>query len=142
MLSHPFEIRPFRVRDRRAVIALWDEVFADDPPRNDPPAVIQRKLRVQRELFLVGEVGGAVVGTVIGGYDGYRGWIYHLAVDPANRRQGYGSDLVRAAEARMRARGCIKVNLQVRARNAGVVRFYEALGYGTEDLVSMGRLLG
>jgi ribosomal protein S18 acetylase RimI-like enzyme len=103
--------------------------------------VIRRKLEVQRELFLVGVLGEEVVGTVLAGYDGFRGWVYHLAVHPAHRRRGFGRRLMQSAERRLRALGCPKLNLQVRARNAGVVAFYEALGYSVEGHVSMGKEL-
>ena len=83
-------VRPYSETDEPSVVALWTEVFAGDPPRNEPRAVIDRKLRVQRELFLVGEFQGDVVATVIAGFDGYRGWVYHLAVHPRCRRRGFG----------------------------------------------------
>jgi len=137
----PLRVRPFSEADEPAVVALWSEVFAGDPPRNEPRAVIRRKLRVQRELFLVGELDGEVVGTVIAGFDGFRGWVYHLAVHPRFRRRGFGRTLMREAEARLKALGCPKVNLQVRASNVEVVAFYERLGYAVEDHTSLGRML-
>ena len=75
------------------------------------------------------------------GYDGHRGWIYYLAVAPAFRRQGIGRLLMRAAEARLLADGCPKVNLQIRTSNADAAAFYEALGYALDDVVSLGRRL-
>ena len=110
--------------------------------------MIRNKLRVQPELLLVattdaedGEIGPAIAGAVIAGFDGVRGWIHHLAVAPAWRRRGIATRLVRAAESGLRKLGCPKVNLQVRATNAEVVAFYRSLGYGIEDRVSMGRRL-
>lgn len=141
MPGDPLRVRPFSEADEPAVVALWSEVFAGDPPRNEPRAVIRRKLRVQRELFLVGELDGEVVGTVIAGFDGFRGWVYHLAVHPRFRRRGFGRTLMREAEARLKALGCPKVNLQVRASNVEVVAFYERLGYAVEDHTSLGRML-
>jgi ribosomal protein S18 acetylase RimI-like enzyme len=134
-------VRPFCEDDEPSVIALWKEVFADDPPRNDPRAVVRRKLGVQRELFLVGDLHGDVVGTVISGFDGYRGWVYHLAVHPSCRRRGFGRQLMREAEARLKAMGCPKLNLQVRSSNAAVIAFYERLGYSIEDRASLGKVL-
>ena len=96
---------------------------------------------MQRELFLVGEFQGDVVGTVIAGFDGYRGWVYHLAVDPRCRRRGFGRELMREAEARLRALGCPKLNLQVRSSNTEVIEFYERLGYSIEDRASLGKIL-
>lgn len=141
MPSNTLRIRSFLEKDHASVVALWSEVFADDPPRNEPHAVIGRKLRVQRELFLVGELQGDVVGTVIAGFDGYRGWVYHLAVHPDCRRRGFGQQLMREAEARLKALGCPKLNLQVRSSNPEVISFYERLGYSVEDHASLGKVL-
>ncbi|MCP5149693.1 MAG: GNAT family acetyltransferase [Ectothiorhodospiraceae bacterium] len=135
-------VRPYEGRDEEAVVALWSSVFAGDPPWNEPRAMIRRKLTVQPELFLVAERGGAVVGTVLAGFDGVRGWIHHLAVDPGHRRAGIGGELMRAAEAGLTRLGCPKVNLQVRATNTAVIAFYESLGYDVEERASMGRRLG
>jgi NAD(P)H-dependent FMN reductase/ribosomal protein S18 acetylase RimI-like enzyme len=132
-------IRPFQPRDRDAVAALWDDVFRDDPPRNAPDVVIARKTAVQPELFLVATQDGAVVGTVLAGFDGVRGWKYHLAVDPARRRRGIASRLMAEAERGLTALGCPKINLQVRATNTGVVAFYERIGFRVEERVSMGK---
>jgi ribosomal protein S18 acetylase RimI-like enzyme len=96
---------------------------------------------VQRELFLVGEFQGDIVGTVIAGFDGYRGWVYHLAVRPRFRRRGFGRELMREAEGRLKALGCPKLNLQVRSSNAEVIAFYERLGYSIEDRASLGKIL-
>jgi ribosomal protein S18 acetylase RimI-like enzyme len=134
-------IRPYRAADRAALCDLWARVFPDDPLRNAPPALIDRKLGVQPELLLVAEVGGALAGAIMAGFDGVRGWLHHLAVAPERRRHGLGTRLVRAAEEGLRALGCPKVNLQVRASNAEVVAFYESLGYAVEERVSLGRAL-
>jgi ribosomal protein S18 acetylase RimI-like enzyme len=91
-------------------------------------------------LFFVAEIGGEVVGTVMGGYDGHRGWVFSVAVSEAHRWRGIGT-LVSHLEATLAERGCLKVNLQVRASKARVVAFYEVLGYRIEDRVSMGKPL-
>jgi ribosomal protein S18 acetylase RimI-like enzyme len=134
-------IRPFLETDEESVVSLWAEVFEGDPARNEPRKVIRRKLGVQREFFLVGEVQGEVVATVIAGFDGYRGWVYHLAVRSGCRRRGFGRALMQAAEASLKAAGCPKLNLQVRSSNSGVVEFYARLGYSVEDRTSLGKLL-
>ena len=134
-------IRSFRHTDRQLLEALWTRVFPDDPPWNAPSAMIGSKLKVQPELLLVGTINEELVGAVIAGFDGVRGWIYHLAVQPEWRRRGFATQLVRAAEAGLRKIGCAKVNLQVRATNSAVVAFYASLGYATEERVSMGRRL-
>jgi hypothetical protein len=76
------EIRPFTPSDQTGVVQLWGEVFPNDPPWNDPAELIRRKLSVQPELFFVAHGNGRILGTVLAGFDGVRGWIYHLAVRP------------------------------------------------------------
>jgi ribosomal protein S18 acetylase RimI-like enzyme len=135
------QIRPYQDADEQGVIALWNEALPDAAPHNDPATAIRKKLAVDRDLFLVAAVDGAVVGTVLGGYDGHRGWVYSVAVDPRFRRRGIGAALIRRLEAALTHRGCLKVNLQVRATNTEVIAFYEKLGYGVEERVSMGKRL-
>lgn len=135
------EIRAYRESDENRVISLWNEVFAYTAPHNKPTAVIQHKLAVQRDLFFVAERGGELIGTLMAGYDGHRGWIYSVAVAPGARRQGTGTSLMKHAEAELASRGCPKVNLQVLTSNAGTVEFYRKLGYAVEERVSMGKLL-
>lgn len=135
-------IRSYRVADAAAVAALWNDVFPDPRPWNQPAVDIRRKMRVQRDLFLVGESGGALVATAIAGYDGHRGWIYRVAVAPLHRRRGIGRAIVVEALARLRRRGCPKVNLQIIASNHAVVAFYERLGFTVEERISMGKPLG
>lgn len=139
--SGALSIRSFEEGDRPALEQLWEAVFPDDPPRNAPRTLIDNKLKVQPELLLVGHVEGTVVGAVIAGFDGVRGWIYHLAVAPEWRRRGFATQLVSAAEAGLRRLGCPKVNLQVRATNVTVVAFYRSVGYEIEERLSMGRPL-
>jgi len=136
-----FEIRPFLDGDHAAVVQLWGEVFAGDPPWNEPADMIRRKKTVQPELFLVAHSKKKVIGTVMAGFDGVRGWIHHLAVSPSLRRGGVATCLIRAAEDGLAKLGCPKVNLQVRSTNAGVIAFYQAVGYEVEDRVSMGKQL-
>ena len=104
--------------------------------------MIRRKLTVQPQLFLVARLNGQVVGTVMAGFDGVRGWIHHLAVHGSYRRQGIASSLMRAAEKGLEALGCPKVNLQVRATNSAVIAFYQSLGYELEERASLGKRLG
>jgi ribosomal protein S18 acetylase RimI-like enzyme len=133
------QIRPFNEADTAQVTALWQQIFPDDPPHNAPAIVIRQKLQCQPGLFFVGEVDGAIVGTVLSGYDGHRGWLYSVAVNPGQRRRGLGSKLIRHAEQALIAIGCTKINLQVRATNAAVVAFYKELGYDVEERISMGK---
>jgi ribosomal protein S18 acetylase RimI-like enzyme len=134
-------VRTFARGDVGAVAALWDDAFADDRPWNAARAVIARK-RAQRDgLFWVAKRGARVVGAVMAGWDGQRGWIYHLAVDASERRQGIGRALVAAVERELGERGCPKVNLQVLDSNRDVIAFYERLGWRVEERVSMGKTL-
>jgi len=133
------EITRYRPEHFAAVDALWREAFPDDPPWNRAAAAIPAKLAVQPELFLVALDSDAVIGTVMGGYDGHRGWIYALAVAIPHRRRGIATALVRAVEQRLAALGCGKINLQVRASNSVLVTFYENLGFDVEARVSMGK---
>ncbi len=80
-------IRSFQDSDEAAVIQLWDRCGLLRP-WNDPRKDIARKKRMQRDLILVGTVDGEIVAAAMGGYDGHRGWINYLAVDPNRRRQG------------------------------------------------------
>jgi len=126
---------------RRQVIALWEAVFGYEDSHNKPGLAIDEKLAVPEGLFFVAEVAGTVVGTVLAGYDGHRGWLYAVAVHPAHRQQGLGKALVRYAEQALTARGCLKINLQIIAENASAAGFYESLGYAVEPRVSMGKKL-
>ena len=123
------------------VISLWKQVLAYREPRNDPATVIRHKLAAQRNLFFVAVADGKVAGTVMGGYDGHRGWIYSLAVDPAHQRQKLGTALIRHVEKALAEQGCPKINLQVLPSNAAAIGFYEKLGYHVEERISMGKVL-
>src|SRR5688572_4135584 len=97
-MASEITIRPYQADDHAEVVALWKEVFPEDPPWNEPDAVIRRKLEIQPELFLVGIADLRVVAAVLAGYDGVRGWVHHLAVQPSHRRRGIGRELMHAAE--------------------------------------------
>ena len=136
----PMHVRRFDEPDTAAVISLW-QACALTRPWNDPAKDITRKLSVQPELFLVGEVASRLMASAMVGYDGHRGWVNYLAVHPDLRRQGHGEVLMRHAEQALLALGCPKLNLQVRSSNAGVLAFYRALGYLPDDVVSLGKRL-
>ncbi|QDT03849.1 Acetyltransferase YpeA [Rubripirellula lacrimiformis] len=116
-------------------------MFPDSTGHNDPAESIDRKCKEGDGLFFVAEQDGTVVGMVMAGYDGHRGWIYSLAVAPTQQRRGIGSMLVRHVERMLGELGCPKVNLQVRTRNSSVVAFYHSMGFDCEDRISMGKLL-
>jgi ribosomal protein S18 acetylase RimI-like enzyme len=132
-------VRRFTAQDEEGVVALWQSIVAEDPSRKEPRAVLARKLARDPELVFVACEGSEVVGTVLGGYDGVRGWIYTLVVREALRRQGIGTRLMRAVEGAIFALGCPKINLQVRTTNLAVVAFYEKLGYLVEERASLGK---
>ena len=134
------EIRPFVPDDQAAVIALW-RACGLTRAWNDPAKDIARKLTVQPELFLVGTVGAELVASVMAGFDGHRGWVNYLAVSPAHQRKSYARMLMREVERLLEARGCPKINLQIRSSNDEVIAFYKRIGYVQDDVVSMGRRL-
>ena len=133
-------IRPFRRADEAAVVALW-QACGLTRPWNDPRHDIAIKLATQPELFLVGTVDGTVVASAMAGFDGHRGWVYYLAVDPAHQRAGHGRALMHEVERLLAERGCPKLNLQVRSDNTEVIDFYRKLGYTVEERTNLGRRL-
>ncbi|SAK50954.1 acetyltransferase [Caballeronia hypogeia] len=138
-------IRTFDAGDRDAVIALWRDVFPEyadvSRPQRDPALSIANKMKMQPELFFVGSLDGEVIGTVMAGYDGHRGWVYSLAVTPTLRGRGFGSALMRHAEAALAKLGCPKVNLQIMSFKTDLRGFYEKLGYRMDEVVSLGKRL-
>lgn len=134
------DIRPFTHADEAAVIQLWERCELTRP-WNEPRRDIRRKLAVRPDLFLVGAIAGEVVASVMVGYDGHRGWVNYLAVDPEHRKRGLGRALMAEAELRLLREGCPKLNLQVRATNPEIVAFYQRLGYEVEEIVSLGKRL-
>lgn len=133
-------IRCFEEKDRSSVVELWTACGLV-VPWNDPNKDIDRKLKVGTELFLVAEDGHDILGTLMGGYEGHRGWINYLAVASEHRGGGIGHKLVSALEALLIERGCPKVNLQVRSTNSEVIDYYEKLGYVRDKAVSLGKRL-
>ena len=142
-------IRVFRPSDEPAAVALWGACGLLRP-WNDPHKDIARKLLVQPELFLVAVASGAgagaepaecLVGTVMAGYDGHRGWVYYLAVDPSWQGQGVGRRLMQRVEADLLALGCPKINLMVRSENTAVLDFYAHLGFSADASASLGKRL-
>ena len=135
------QIRTFADADTEAVVALWDDCGLTRP-WNNPYQDIARKCSVSPDLFLVGaDTNAQLVATIMVGYDGHRGWINYLAVHPSHQRQGHARRLMEQAEQLLTARGCPKLNLQVRERNEAVIAFYESLGYTDDKTVSMGKRL-
>jgi ribosomal protein S18 acetylase RimI-like enzyme len=133
-------IQPFENLHRDQVIALWEAVFGYETAHNDPSLAIDKKVAVQDGLLFVALADAAlVVGTIMAGYDGHRGWIYSVAVHPSHRKQGIGRNLVAHAERALTVRGCVKINLQILETNEAVAAFYAGLGYSVEKRINMGK---
>ena len=134
------KIRVYNEIDQDDVISLWDECGLV-VPQNDPAKDIERKLKVDPDLFLVGTNEHGIVATVMGGYEGHRGWINYLAVKPSEQRKGYGQAIMQEVEVLINNKGCPKINLQVRTTNEQVIEFYTAIGYGNDNVVGLGKRL-
>jgi ribosomal protein S18 acetylase RimI-like enzyme len=134
------DIRPFVTADTAALVALWNACELTRP-WNDPVKDILRKQQVQPEGFLVAVQGADLVGSVMAGYDGHRGWINYLAVHPDHRLGGLGRRLMAEAEQRLAALGCPKINLQIRRTNTAALGFYAAIGFVQDDVISVGKRL-
>lgn len=138
--ANELRVRKFQKADKAQVIALWKSAFPDDPPHNSPDTVLSQKLEID-DLIFVAMKGDVVVGACIAGYDGHRGWLYAVAVQPQYRRDGVGSKLIKHTIEQLKNIGCKKINIQIRASNSEVASFYRSLGFIKEERVSMGILL-
>lgn len=133
-------IRPFSSADTEQTIKLWQECELV-VSHNDPVKDIERKMKVDPDLFLVGEREDQIIATAMAGYEGHRGWIYYLAVSPRHQRHGLGRAMVLEAEKLLLAKGAPKIDLMVRSGNNKVIGFYQALGYVVEPVSVMGKRL-
>ena len=133
-------IRPFQTEDEDALVALW-KMCELTVPWNNPHKDIARKLQVQPELFLVGILDSSLIATVMGGYEGHRGWINYLAVHSDFQGKGYGQEIMNSVETGLREMGCPKINLQIRTGNNKIASFYQKLGFTNDHVVSMGKRL-
>jgi ribosomal protein S18 acetylase RimI-like enzyme len=124
---------------RSQVIALWRAVFSYETAHNRPDLAIDKKLEVNDALFFVALADNKVVGTIMAGYDGHRGWIYSVAVSTSYRRRGIGAQLVAHAERALIVKGAVKINLQIMQGNEAVTAFYESLGFSIEKRINMGK---
>ncbi len=129
-------IRPFKLEDKESVVELW-KICRLVRPWNNPEKDIERKLSVQSEMFLVLEIHGSIIGSVMAAYDGHRGVINYLAVHPGYQKKGYGKILMTHVEQELLKKGCPKINLLVRSDNLNVKRFYKGLHYEEQDDVKV-----
>ncbi len=137
----PIHLREFRFpEDYPAARFLWDHAGPGiHVRRSDEPEEIRKKLERDPDLFLLAETGGKLVGAVLGGYDGRRGMMYHLAVDPGHRKQGIGEALMAELERRLVDKGCIRYYLLVTMDNEDAIHFYETRGWERMDLFAYGK---
>lgn len=136
-------IRPFDYdQDLDAVLELWRKSAPGiQMSPSDEPEEIRKKLQRDPDLFLIAEESGEIFGVVMGGFDGRRGMIYHLAIDPSRRREGLGRVLMERIEDRLRGKGCLKYYLLVTTENREAITFYESLGCEVMDLYVMGKVI-
>ena len=129
--------------DYPAVYALWEQAGPGLAIRpSDQPEEVEKKLTRDPDLFLVAEEEGQVVGVIMGAWDGRRGWLHHLAVAEGYRNRGIGTALLLEVETRLKAKGCLKVNLLIRRNNPDARRLYERLGYQEmSTIIPMGKEL-
>ena len=131
------EMRVFVEADTDAVIDLWN--LADlTRPNNDPSLDIKRKMNDSPWGFLVAMEGKTIIGSIMVGYDGHRGWINYLACHPNHRRRGVAKSLMNEAKKLLLERGCPKISLQVRSGNESAVKFYASIGYLEDNVTSFG----
>ena len=133
-------IRPISDGEEDEVIALW-RGSGLVVPWNDPRADLNRARMSTDAEILVAEAQGSILATVMVGHDGHRGWVYYLAVRDDRRRTGLGQEIMAAAEDWVRERGMPKIQLMVRETNQSILDFYDAVGYGRQSVVVMGKWL-
>ncbi|MEX2298780.1 MAG: GNAT family acetyltransferase [Dongiaceae bacterium] len=133
-------IRRYRAEDFDAVASLWEDVGFNMPP-NEPRRDIEFLLRHDNAVLLVDDVDGTVMGTILAGHDGHRGWLYRFAVWPEHRGKGHGRALFAAAEQWLAARGLVKIELLIRGDNMRVKPYYERVGYEQTPRIVMARLV-
>ena len=130
------QFREFTLNDFDSVLNLWKKAGILIS-RSDTYEGLMSKLLRDPELFFVVEDNQKIIGVVMGSYDGRRGWINHLAVDPEYQGKRIGQQIMEQLEIRFKQIGCEKVNLLIEKNNAKVQSFYEKQGYETDDLIFM-----
>jgi ribosomal protein S18 acetylase RimI-like enzyme len=132
-----FEIVKYNQDYQKALVELWKKCNLI-VSQNDPVEDIQKKLEFQPDMFLIALLDGKLIGSVMVGYEGHRGWLNYLAVLPDCQNRGYGRKLVEKAIVELEKLGCLKLNVQIRERNISAVRFYERLGFRDDRVFSFG----
>ncbi len=140
MNSEELEIRAYQNSDEGGVIRLWTDCKLV-VPQNDPQKDIRTKLDFQPDLLLVGIMNDEIVATAMVGYEGHRGWVNYLAVSPSRQRLGLGRKIMEAAEQKLKALGCPKLNIQVRTTNTSVIEFYKKIGFLDDNVLGLGKRL-
>ncbi len=135
------QIREYKDNDKQQIIDLWKSIFQGTLPHHDAKTSIKNKTEYDKKLFYVAEESDKVIGTIMGGYDGHRGWIYSLAVHEFCRKQGIGMQLIKKVEEQLKKLNCMKVNLQVTESNKSAIEFYNKCGFDIEQRISMGKKL-
>ena len=132
-----FRIIPYNSQYQKALVDLWKKCGLI-VPSNDPVEDIKKKLEFQPQLLLIALVDERLIGSVMIGYEGHRGWLNYLAISPEHQRKGYGRKLVQKAISKLKEFGCLKVNVQVRKTNISAVGFYRHLGFKDDNVISLG----
>jgi ribosomal protein S18 acetylase RimI-like enzyme len=132
-----FEIISYDPKYQEDIIDLWKKCNLI-VPQNDPTEDIQKKLDFQPDLFLSALLDGQLIGSVMVGYEGHRGWLNYLAVLPEYQKRGYGKRLVKKAVEELRKLDCLKVNVQVRKNNPSAIGFHKHLGFKDDNVVTLG----
>ena len=133
-------IRTYQESDKKQLIQLWKDCGLV-MQWNNPELDIERKLNQNSDEILVGLIDAKIVATAIVGYDGHRGWVYYLGVNPKYQKLSFGNQLMREAEMYLLGIGCPKINIMVRESNTEVINFYNAIGYKKDAVITMGKRL-
>ena len=134
-------IRKCKPSDKAHIIKLWNEIFPPEKHHNNPEIAFDLKMKHQDNLFFIAIDNNIIIGTVLAGFDGHRGWIYSLGVTSSCRRHGAGTQLMKKALNALKKRGCLKVNLQITGETSELVDFYQTNGFTVEKRISMGKTL-
>jgi ribosomal protein S18 acetylase RimI-like enzyme len=134
------QISPATEADMESTVALWESCGLTHPA-NDPRADFRTALRTTNATVLLGREDDALVASAMVGFDGHRGWVYYLAVDPSRQRAGLGRAMMAAAEQWLKERGAPKLLLMVRDGNDAALGFYERLGLEKQANVVLGKRL-